>query len=281
MTALPGRPLRRFHPREARALDELLRAPAPPAVGEVSEEDLGDLPPPARRFLARAAPVGTPLVRAAWLRMSGALTLRRGGPPTPFVALERLEPPRALVWVARAGSGPMAIHGADVYAGGEGRTRWFLGGLVPVVRAAGEDGSRSAFGRAAGEALWGPTALLPRCGGRWEALDDARAACVLRDGEREARLELEVDATGRVTRLSLERWREAARGREAGHRAFDVGVLEAERPLGPFRLPSRASAGWREDGAPFIRMEIEELLLEPPAELAERLAVGRASPDRA
>jgi hypothetical protein len=49
--------------------------------------------------------------------------------------------------------------------------QWPLLGLLRLLHAQGPDVSRSAAGRAAAEAVWVPTALLPRFGVTWEAAD--------------------------------------------------------------------------------------------------------------
>src|SRR6266508_1219923 len=49
--------------------------------------------------------------------------------------------------------------------------RWKLLGLLPLVHADGPEVTRSAVGRAAAEAVWVPTALLPRFGVDWSAAD--------------------------------------------------------------------------------------------------------------
>ena len=64
------------------------------------------------------------------------------------------------------------VGGFDRYLDGHGQLRWKLLGVVPVTQAEGPDVTRSAVGRVAGEAMWLPTALLPRFGVEWEASDD-------------------------------------------------------------------------------------------------------------
>jgi hypothetical protein len=79
-----------------------------------------------------------------------------------------LNPHHGFVWAARAAG---VIAGSDRYLDGQGsldgqgRMDWKLLGLVTVAHADGQDVSRSAAGRAGAEAVWLPTALLPRFGG--------------------------------------------------------------------------------------------------------------------
>jgi hypothetical protein len=70
------------------------------------------------------------------------------------------------------------ISGFDQYVAGQGQMRWRLLRLLPMVQAQGPDLSRSAAGRVVGEAIWLPTALLPRLGAvfqRWGDPDNTGA----------------------------------------------------------------------------------------------------------
>lgn len=94
-------------------------------------------------------------------------------PPAPAAFSEAeldgqvLAPHQGFHWSARVAG---VIGGFDQCLDGRGQLRWKLLGLVPVMRADGPDVARSAVGRAAGEAMWLPTTLLPRFGVEWEAL---------------------------------------------------------------------------------------------------------------
>jgi hypothetical protein len=73
-------------------------------------------------------------------------------------------PHHGFVWAARAAG---VIAGSDRYLDGTGAQDWKLLGLLTVAHAQGPDTSRSAAGRAGAEAIWLPTALLPRFGVHW------------------------------------------------------------------------------------------------------------------
>jgi hypothetical protein len=77
--------------------------------------------------------------------------------------------------------------------------------VLPVTQAEGPDVARSAVGRAAGEAMWLPTALLPRFGVEWEAADDRHVmARFALDGVAvDLQYELEDD---RIRSVVFDRW---------------------------------------------------------------------------
>jgi hypothetical protein len=135
----------------------------PPEPARFSAEELEGLPDPVQRHLAQAIAPGTPLATSARLRMRGHIKVGRW---LPFRARQILSPHLGFAWAARAAG---VIAGSDRYLEGVAGMDWKLAGLVTVAHAEGPDVARSAAGRAGAEAIWLPTALLPRFGVRWAA----------------------------------------------------------------------------------------------------------------
>jgi hypothetical protein len=163
------------------------RLAEPAAAGSFTRDELEGVPELARRFLLAAIAPGTPLAVSARLGMRGSIKL--GGRWLTFRAREVLSPHRGFAWAARLGG---VMVGSDRYSDGRGAMNWSLLGLIPVVRADGGDVSRSAAGRGSGEAVWVPTALLPRFGVTWTVADDLHLTwepprAVARVNRREAR----------------------------------------------------------------------------------------------
>jgi hypothetical protein len=142
----------------------------PPDPAGFSEAELDGLPDAVRRHLRGAIAPGTALATSGRLRMRGQLKLGRW---LPFRAEQVLAPTMSSTgrpaWAARVAG---VVGGFDRYVDGHGELQWKLLGLMPVVQAQGPDVARSAVGRAAGEAMWIPIALLPRFGVQWAAADD-------------------------------------------------------------------------------------------------------------
>lgn len=247
------------HERGVAALwDELAR----PGDGAVFAPSMTDgLPAPARRYLRRAIAPGTPLARSVELRMHGSLRLAREAEPLPMRAEQVLAPPGGMVWRAAVGRGAMRMVGFDRYGRGAGEMRWWLLGLVPVVRAGGADVSRSAAGRVGLEACLVPSALLPGAGARWEEVDDTTARVRLRVGGETVDFTVEVDPDGRLRRVSGMRWNGDPRNGPVGYLRFDVDRFGDERAFGGYTIPTRLRAGWRlgEPGEfPFFESVIDE-----------------------
>jgi hypothetical protein len=99
------------------------------------------------------------------------------------------------------------LVGSDCCIGGAAVMDWRVFGRWSVVHAEGPDVSRSAANRGAAEAVWVPTALLPRFGVEWGTVDSSHLCARLAMGEHRVDLLLHVDPdTGRLLRFWLDRW---------------------------------------------------------------------------
>lgn len=237
---------------------------ARPAIDDTfAEADLQGLPGPVRRYLAAAIAPGTPLATSARLRMAGRIRLRRW---LAFRAKETLAPHEGFVWRAHVAG---VITGHDAYAGGRGELRWRLLGIVPVMRASGPDVARSAAARAAAEAMWVPTALLPRFGVAWAAGSDRHITAAFQIGAVPVELHLTIDEHGRPETFVLMRWGDPEGTGAFGWHLFG-GRLTAYGTFGGLTIPTEGRVGWffrteRWRQGEFFRFRITDLRAEPPA----------------
>jgi hypothetical protein len=232
---------RQLEERTTARIWDSLRQPG----GEVRFDpaSIADLPEIARRHLLYAIEPGTPLARSAELRMSGQILLAPDADPLALRAHQILTPPVGFVWRAVAEGGGMKIRGFDRYAAREGAMRWWLYGFMPVMRASGEDVTRSAAGRLGAESVLVPATLLPAYGARWEAVDDSTARVHLTVDEAPCTLTLTIAPDGALRQVSLMRWQDA----ERQFQRFDVRLGESLAVQG-YMIPSRIEAGWRLGG---------------------------------
>jgi Family of unknown function (DUF6544) len=202
---------------------------------------------------------GTPLATAARLRMRGHIKIGRW---LPFRAEQTLSPHRGFQWTARAAG---VVAGFDRYAGGQGQMRWKLLGLLPLMQADGPDVSRSAAGRAAAEAIWVPTALLPRFGVDWSAADDRHISARCRIDTVEVQTHYQLDADGRVRSVVFDRWGDPDATGTWGLHPFG-GEVTAHATFSGLSVPSAGRFGWffgtdRWSQGEFFRYRITELQL--------------------
>ena len=144
---------------------------------------------------------------------------------------------------------------------------WRLGGAIPVMHTDGPDVSRSAAARAAAEAIWVPTSLLPRFGVTWTAEADDQITASYRCGTEPVEVHHRIGADGRLREVLFDRWGDPDDTGRWGPVPFG-GVITAHRTFGPVTIPSAGEFGWRfgtdrwPDSALF-RYEITRLALTP------------------
>ncbi len=228
------------------------------APGVFGPELLTGLPAPVQRWLGHAVDVGTPLARAVELRTHGEIFLGRWAP---FTAVQRLSVSGGFVWAATARPLRLPVRGFDRWTRGTGQMDWRLLGAVPLIRAAGEDVTRSAAGRHAGELLVAlPTAALaPEVS--WRPVDDERAVAVVGGAGGSHEVTVAVAADGALTEVVMRRWGPLGHG-SFGERPFGA-QLHGEVSAGGLRIPRRVTAGYdygteRWARGQFIRWTVED-----------------------
>lgn len=203
---------------------------------------LNGLPPTGRRYLRHAIAPGAAVAREVRLRTHFTMYLRETA-STPNELRGRQELSfEAFRWQARTRYRGLPVRVTDDYGTGRGSVRVDLLSFLPLIRASGPDVSRSARGRLAAEAVWLPSALLPGSGAVWEQLGDdvARVERVI-DGDPIA-LTLEIDGSGRLRRLGMERFGDV--GVDSWQPIpYGVEVVE-EGTFDGYTIPTRLVGGW-------------------------------------
>ena len=133
------------------------------------------------------------------------------------------------------------------------------------LRIASSHGVRSAAGRAAGEAIWVPTTLLPRFGIRWTALDDHHLVARYDVDAVEIQAHYSIDVDGRLLSMVFDRWGDPERSGTWGQHPFG-GEITASTTFEGLTIPSAGRFGWffgtdRWCDGEFFRYQITELHL--------------------
>lgn len=200
--------------RWARATDDLVarldagddaRFDAPFDPGELDE-----LPPPVVRWLTRAIPAGAALPRRAVVAQAGEF-LVKDGRWARFTAVSYLAAvPPAFVWDAAIRMAPMVdVRVRDSYVAGTGTMHGAVEGLVTVVDRSGtREMAIACLQRYLAEAVWMPSALLPRAGVAWTPIDDRTARATLADRGVTASVDFHFASDGDVVGISADRYRD-------------------------------------------------------------------------
>ncbi len=242
----------------ANSLKEIERRLLRPAEqAGFSPDELDGLPEPIQRYFTAAIAPGTPLATCARLRMKGQIKVKKW---LPFRARQVLSPHLGFVWAGRAGG---VIVGSDSYFEGKGLLDWKVAGLITVAHAEGADVSRSAAGRGGAEAIWLPTALLPRFGVRWSAEGPNHIKAEYSLGDTPLELNLTIDEEGRVENLIFDRWGDPDASGTFGEHPFG-GEITGHATFHGVTIPSAGRLGWhygtdRWPEGEFFRFDLVEM----------------------
>lgn len=237
-------------------------------VGETRTFDssmTAGLPEPAQRYFSFTITQGTPLQTAVEIDMTGEIGLGSKDAPgyRNMTANQLLAPPHGLVWKVKTGP----ISGSDGALPDKSWTRFWLLGLIPMVRTSGADHHRSAFGRVVAEAaFWAPASLLPGEHVRWESIDANSARVVVSLGHLQQALDITVDESGAPTMIVLQRWSNANSERVYREQPFG-GYLAAFRGFNGYRLPTRVEGGnliGTPDYFPFFKADVTAIRFPRP-----------------
>jgi hypothetical protein len=188
-------------------------------------------------MLGAAIEPGTAFATAARLRMRGHIKLNRW---LPFRATQVIAPGVGFVWRARVAG---LIRGYDRAIDSRSDMHWKLGGLITVAEGSGADVTRSAAGREAGEAMWLPTALLPRFGLEWSATDDCHAVARIPTVSEAIDVRYEIDSLGHVRSVALPRWGDPDNNGQFAVHAFG-GPMSEHETFDGVTIPTRGAVGW-------------------------------------
>ena len=249
---------RRWHNTSDDVLASLRYREAAPAT-TYSEGELAGLPVPVVRYFRHTLREGQRIITHARITWDGQFNMGQPGRENwrPFTAVQEFVPGApGFVWNARITMLPgVPIFVRDSFVDGHGSMRGAVFGLVPVVDVDGTPTLASgALQRYLGEAAWLPTALLPRQGVTWTAIDDTRALATITVGVTTASLEFRFDAEGRnVSVFSPDRCYDdgksapVARPWEARSLRFGdhTGVIVATEAVAEWHLPAGTFAYWR------------------------------------
>ena len=216
---------------------EALWNSAGPASCTFDPARVSAVPDGARRYLEHAIAPGTPLASAVRLQMHGEIKL---GHWLPFKAEQVIHRERGMIWRAAVRMNGMPVRGFDRLLNGSGEMRWKLLGIVPVMRAAGPDITRSAAGRMMAESVWLPS-MFCGDGVAWRSGDGPGAAARLTMAGETGEVALDIGDEGRLNRVRMRRW-----GNPGGAFRYEDfgGIAARERAFGGYTIPISLRAGW-------------------------------------
>jgi hypothetical protein len=180
------------------------------APAEVSGVQPEDLPEPVERYFRFALTAGQPLVRHAFIRWGGELLMFGSSGWRPFSAEQHFSGnPPGFVWDASVRAAPfLSAHVRDSYVDGAGASEASVTSLVPLKGQRGiREVAEASLMRYLAEAVWLPTALLPRPGLSWSAIAADTARATLTDRGIAVAVDFRFGAGGEIVSCSADRHR--------------------------------------------------------------------------
>jgi hypothetical protein len=207
----------------------------------VTEEMLGGVPDPVRRYLRYTGVVGRPLVRRVYLRQQGRVRLAgRRWIPLRAQQWYTVRPP-GFVWDATMSVAGLPVGRArDTYHGGRGRMLIKAASLV-TADARGEEMDQGSMMRYLSELMWFPSAFLED-NISFQAIDATSARVILADQGKTATATLLFDSAGRLTNFVVQRY--ALTGKSSDLRTWSVPITGYGEFEG-LKLPARVQAVWK------------------------------------
>lgn len=202
-------------------------------------ELLTDLPDLARRYLEHAIAPGTQLASAVRLWMHGNIKL--GQKWHPFKGEEVICWNRGMIWQATTWMQGLPICGADQVVDSVSNIQWKILGLFPVMKASGDDITRSGMGRVQGESVWLPSVLCnPDIS--WMELGALKIQANFTTLGEPAKLSLTVNDQGMLEQVKFDRWGNPGGGEF--HYVDFGGIIEESSTFGGYTIPTRLRLGW-------------------------------------
>jgi hypothetical protein len=143
----------------------------------------------------------------------------------------------------------VSVRVRDWYRSDVGGLDVHLWGVVPVVRASGEQFARGEAMRYLAELAWAPQAMVTNPALEWQAVDESTVEVATRIARERVAVQLHFDAAGDIVGMSTD-----ARPRIVGKQVVDTpwsGVFGEYREFNGVRLPTTGEVAWLLSDGPF------------------------------
>jgi|AntRauTorcE11898_2_1112593.scaffolds.fasta_scaffold20994_1 hypothetical protein len=229
-------------------------------IGNISEDDLDNLPEPVQRWLRYSNVVGKDKIKTVRLKQTGLMRTKpeQKGMKTEAVQYFNTEEP-SFIWTAQVNMAPLLYFaGRDTYLNGKGHMSIKVLSLFPVVDGIGEEINQGTLTRYLGEIIWFPTAALSQYI-TWKEIDYYNAKATMSYKGTTASANFEFDEEGKLVEYSCERYYSG----DDGYRLekYHAPVWDYQEFSG-VKIPTKAKAIWRLDSGDYEYYEMKITDLE-------------------
>jgi hypothetical protein len=213
-------------------------------------------PDPVQRFLRYHLPEGIPERNFAEVRLKGIIKLVNW---SFFKSALYVNPFRGFCWVATVKMGLLPVKGYDFFLDNSGAMQWRIFNVIPVMKAANKDITRSAEGRAKLESAMFPDLLIhPKI--RWDALSENEITATWKIKTEEQPVHFKIADDGALQEIFMQRWGNPGDTKDFAYHNFGC-FIESEKLHQGVLIPKKGNAGWwfgdeRYDDGEFFRFEL-------------------------
>ncbi|MCF7876364.1 hypothetical protein K9M06_04835, partial [Candidatus Bipolaricaulota bacterium] len=253
-----------FDRRVQGEIENVLAGPSAVEGRVITEESLGQLPRPVRKWLKNAGVPGSERIQYVKLRQKGELRLNPDGNWSKVKAEQYVDTvnPSFLWKVDTSLFSILPVAGRDKFIAGRGDMEIRLASLIPVVNErSNEKLDQAALQRYLAEIGWYPTAALsPHI--TWERIDDLTAEATMEYSGTSGSVKFHFKEEGELERISAMRYRGSS---ENDEKKEWFGEIKESRIISGVRVPSRVDISWVLDGEVFTwyRFEVTGLEYNP------------------
>lgn len=200
---------------------------------------LKSYPDPVQRFLRYHLPNGIPARNYGEVRLKGIIKLVNW---SYFKSTLYANPFRGFCWQATVKMGLLPVKGYDYFLDNTGAMQWRIFNLIPVMKAANEDISRSAEGRAKMESAMFPDLLIhPKV--KWEAISEEEITANWKIHREEQPVHFKLGSNGSLQEIFMQRWGNPGDSKVFDYHTFGAQILVEDFHQGGI-IPKKGNAGW-------------------------------------
>jgi len=237
---------------------------ASPGSGAAVRARRSELPPPVRRYLAKAVPERSRDIRRARLQQHGLFRPSLNGSWLPLRGRQffNADPP-GFVWWGRVRLAPgVWIDARDRSVDGTGNMLVTMESTITIGDTSGPQLDQGAALRLLGEMAWIPTVLLDTRYVTWTAVDDRHAKASLTVNGRSFEGDFEFGADDLPSAFTANRYRDIG----GGHSVLTpfVGRVSDFRTVDGVQVPFRVIGAWVIDGTPidYANFEVDQIAFD-------------------
>ncbi|MGC8865772.1 MAG: DUF6544 family protein [Bacteroidales bacterium] len=235
----------------------------------LSEDDMGKLPEPVRKWLRTSGAVGKPLIYSGKITQKAYLKLnpqQKDWLPASALQYTSGEPP-AFIWVVEVKMNNLLFFvGRDKYINGSGHMLIKLNALWPIVNEQGDKLDEGTIQRYLGEIVWFPSLALSDYIA-WKQINDTTVMATMTYRGKSGTGTFYFNSSGDFVRFTAQRYKD----NKPDARKYEwIIAVEEYKTFDGIKIPSRMTATWKLEAQDWTWLKLEITDMQYNFEMPER-----------